>query len=269
MMRFVRDFRLLPVVMIATGCLLALKIAGLITGQPYVLSSLDKESPPPAHSETSRAETIAAFRAVWTKQPSQNDADITGSVESKPAEKSEPAKQPATAKSEAKSDAGDASVALDRQAPSSTAERALLQRLQERRQEIEARAREIEIRENLLKSAEDRLQARSGELQATENQANAAAQKKEEADAARFKNVVAMYENMKAKDAAKIFDRLDIKILVDIAAQINPRRMSDIVAQMQPENAERLTVELAGRSSATADKSVPADLPKIEPRAGG
>ena len=57
-----------------------------------------------------------------------------------------------------------------------------------------------------------------------------------------------MYENMKAKDAAKIFDRLEIKILVEVATQINPRRMSDILAQMSPEAAERLTVELAARS---------------------
>ena len=54
-----------------------------------------------------------------------------------------------------------------------------------------------------------------------------------------------MYENMKAKDAARIFDRLDMRILLEVATQINPRRMSDILAQMSPEAAERLTVELA------------------------
>ena len=32
-----------------------------------------------------------------------------------------------------------------------------------------------------------------------------------------------MYENMKAKDAAKIFDRLDIKVLIEVATQIKPR----------------------------------------------
>jgi flagellar motility protein MotE (MotC chaperone) len=69
-----------------------------------------------------------------------------------------------------------------------------------------------------------------------------------------------MYENMKAKDAARIFDRLDLKVLVDVATKINPRRMSDILAQMSAESAERLTVELAGRK----DKAAPAELPKIE-----
>jgi flagellar motility protein MotE (MotC chaperone) len=72
-----------------------------------------------------------------------------------------------------------------------------------------------------------------------------------------------MYENMKAKDAAKIFDGLEIKILLDVAKEINPRRMSDILAQMTPENAQRLTVALAVRS-AQRDQSQPADLPKIQ-----
>jgi flagellar motility protein MotE (MotC chaperone) len=74
-----------------------------------------------------------------------------------------------------------------------------------------------------------------------------------------------MYENMKAKDAAKIFDRLDIKILVEVATQINPRRMSDILAQMSTPAAERLTVELATKSSAK-ETPQPEDLPKIEGR---
>ena len=57
-----------------------------------------------------------------------------------------------------------------------------------------------------------------------------------------------MYENMKPKDAARIFDRLDMKILVDVSTQMNPRKMSDILAQMSPDAAERLTVRLANRA---------------------
>ena len=78
-----------------------------------------------------------------------------------------------------------------------------------------------------------------------------------------------MYENMKAKDAARIFDRLDMRILLEVASQINPRRMSDILAQMTPEAAERLTVELATRSQTRPKAPAASDLPKIEGRPGG
>ena len=77
-----------------------------------------------------------------------------------------------------------------------------------------------------------------------------------------------MYETMKPKDAAKIFDRLDIRVLIEVASQIKPQRMSEIMAQMSPEAAERLTVELAARSGGERT-SIPSNLPKIDGRPSG
>ena len=119
------------------------------------------------------------------------------------------------------------------------------------------------MREDLIKAAEKRIEARIAELKDLEARVAAAVQQKDESEAARFKNLITMYENMKAKDAAKIFDRLDLRILVDVATQLNPRRMSDILAQMTAESAEHLTVELATRA---ANKDKTAQLPKIEGR---
>ena len=148
-------------------------------------------------------------------------------------------------------------VPLERQP--SPAERALLERLSERRAELEERGRELEMRESLPKAAEKRLEGRIAELKELENRVNNAVQAKSDGEATRFKNLVTMYDNMKAKDAAKIFDRLDLRVLVEVATQINPRRMSDIMAQMSPDAAERLTIELASRAKDRAP-----DLPKIE-----
>ena len=99
---------------------------------------------------------------------------------------------------------------------------------------VYARARELEIRENLLMAAEQRLESKAAEIKAVEGGNAAAAQKRDEADAAKFKNIVTMYENMKPKDAAKIFDRLEMKILIEVAWQFNPRKLSDVMALMQP-----------------------------------
>ncbi len=78
-----------------------------------------------------------------------------------------------------------------------------------------------------------------------------------------------MYENMKPKDAAKIFDRLELPILVQVTSLINPRKMSDILGLMSPEAAERLTVELATRASGDEKGPNTAELPKIQGRPGG
>ena len=80
------------------------------------------------------------------------------------------------------------------------------------------------------------------------------------------KKTAAEKQITQAKDAAKIFDRLDMRVLIEVASQINPRRMSDIMAQMQPEAAERLTIELAARAKESGTGN---DLPKIEGRQAG
>jgi len=149
----------------------------------------------------------------------------------------------------------------------SAGERAVLEALNQRRLDLEARARELDIRESLLKGAEKRIEARISELKEIETRINGATQKKDDVDAARFKGLVVMYENMKPKDAAKIFDRLDPKVLLEVAGQINPRRMADIMAAMSPEVAERLTMDLANRSG--GEKAAPTELPKIEGKPSG
>jgi len=153
--------------------------------------------------------------------------------------------------------------------PPSAGERAVLESLNQRRQELEARARELDLRENLLTATEKRVEVRLAEIKETEARINATVHKKDEAEAARFKSLVSMYENMKAKDAAKIFDRLDMRVLLELASQINPRRMSDILAQMSPDVAERLTGEIAARAGAVEKPAATPDLPKIEGRPNG
>ncbi len=113
----------------------------------------------------------------------------------------------------------------------SPAERALLERLQERRQELDARNRDLELRENLIKDAEKRLENRIDELKDVENRING----KGGEQAAKLKSLVIMYEGMKPKDAARIFDKLDQGVLVDVASVMNPRKLADVLALMNAE----------------------------------
>jgi flagellar motility protein MotE (MotC chaperone) len=198
--------------------------------------------------------------SVPAPKPAPKDTAKDAAAPAKPA----PANPPADAKTQ-----GAVPVPLDGSRPLSAGERAVLERLHERRQELDARARELEIRENLAKAAEKRLEERVNELKEMESKIKAATTRREEGEQAQFKGLITMYENMKAKDAAKIFDRLDMRILIDVASRINPRRMSDIMAQMTPEAAERLTVELANRANPDSKAAPAAELPKIEGRPDG
>ena len=101
-------------------------------------------------------------------------------------------------------------------------------------------------------------------MKSLEGKATTAAGQRSEQEAVRFKGIITMYEGMKPKDAAKVFDRLEMSVLIEIASQIAPRKMSDILGLMQPESAERLTVELARRAGADRSSEASAELPKIE-----
>jgi len=293
MNRLLREFRLIPIVLIAAAALFTLKVVGIFTQGGYTLGAghlakSDREAVEAANIALSQAARAQQDSAVRKKSWAQEMffPDVTGSVSSTGATK---APAPAAPKEDKKEQAAVADkpgekkpvkpvepkrepdgipIQLDPK-PVSAAERAVLERLTERRQELEQRARELDVRETLLQEAEKRIEARANELKEIEARIGAATEKKEEADKARLKSLVTMYESMKAKDAARIFDRLDIKLLSEVVNQINPRRMSDIMAQMTPEAAERLTVELASRGAGGKTGPSASELPKIEGRPNG
>jgi flagellar motility protein MotE (MotC chaperone) len=287
MTRFVRDFRLIPIVLLATISLFALKVSGLVFDGGYTLAERLQGRNKTGMQITS-ADSVPDYpkiivadmqvlpdaaaprqtlRQSWAQEMFNfNDAgnrDVTGSVGEGDKANNPPLKTSEKPPDPPKLEVGDLSVPLEAGKIASAGERAVLERLQERRQELDTRGRDLEMRENLLKAAEKRVEAKVAELKDVEGRVNTAMGNRDKAEAERFKSIVTMYENMKAKEAARIFERLDTKILVEVSTQMNPRKMSEILAQMSPEAAEKLTVELAARASAPKSQN-PGQLPKIE-----
>src|ERR1700760_2113625 len=269
-MKAFRDIRVIPVVMVAIAGFAVLKIAGLVINGGYVFDYN------PHATGRSWAQDQLNFPGG-----KRDYGDITGSVDEKKKEegkkeegKKDEAKKDEKAKEEAPKPAAPAAEAVkppdgtvlypQQGAPVSESERAVLERLQARRQELEARAREIDIRESLLKAAEKKVESKVEEMKGVESKISTETAQKNEADAARFKGIITMYESMKPKDAAKVFDRLEMPVLYQIASQIAPRKMSDILGLMSPEVAERLTPEMARRASSSDQAASDGDLPKIE-----
>ena len=245
-MKSFRNIRVIPVVLVAVAGLATLKVAGLAINGGYVFDYK------PSQGKKSWAEENLNFPT------GRDDPDITGST---PA----PKEAPKPAAPETKMEGGTVVKLDDGQPQVSAAERAILERLQARRQEIEARQREIDIRESLLKSAEKRIETKVEEMKAVETRISATQAEQKAAEAQRMKGLVTMYEGMKPKDAARVFDRLEMGVLIEIASAIAPRKMSDILGLMSSEAAERLTVEMARRANGGGDQSASAgELPKID-----
>lgn len=128
-------------------------------------------------------------------------------------------------------------------------ERNVLTRLAERRKQIEKFEQELAVRERLIEVAENRIESRIAELKAIEQRLQAQAKEEGEDVPDGLSNIVVMYEAMKPKDAARIFNTLDLGVLVSVVEQMKPRTMSAVLAAMDPMAAQNLTLKLAGRSA--------------------
>jgi flagellar motility protein MotE (MotC chaperone) len=267
---------LLRAAAIGAIALLGLKVVGFVYDQTPADQEVAARAPRPGELPHF-ARSIAKARQNYVPV----DPDVTGSVSKKEDDKAKDKDKAKDAKPVAPapdtpSELSKAGV-FNGKIPPTPAERALLERLGERRGELDSRAREIDTREKLLENAEKKLESRIGDLRTLEEKLGDTFQKKTKVEAQGFKNLVTMYESMKPKDAARVFDRLPHDVLIPVVQEMNPRKMSEVLASMTPESAEKLTVALAMRARdansrlgpPTADNLLPAgELQAIDPAAG-
>ena len=69
---------------------------------------------------------------------------------------------------------------------------------------------------------------------------------------ARITQLVKVYEAMKAKNAAAIFDPMPLELLLPIVRGMRETKVAAVVAEMDPAKARALTVELARGGEAVA-----------------
>jgi flagellar motility protein MotE (MotC chaperone) len=254
-----REIRLLPIVTVAAGALLFLKAVGLLSGD------FARSGSGPAHAQDMASQALSQADPLASNGiPGLDRSDsslTTGSTPTPPA--AAPAQPPLTANPVVRSAA--TGQPIPQPSSVSAAERAILERLQERRQELDGRQRELDMREDLLRATERRMEQRAAELRELEGRIAGLEQRRDEAEVARFRGVVGMYETMRPKDAARIFDSLELTVLLEVARAMRPPKLADIIAQMQPDPAKRLTTELARRPGQTGPTAA-VELPKIEGR---
>ena len=140
---------------------------------------------------------------------------------------------------------------LAREAGVSPSELRILQSLGDRRGKLDAREQAMDTQTKLMGAAELKLDAKikaltalKAELQGLTTQANA--QKAAESD-----RLVSVYEKMKPKAAAPIFATLDDSVRLPVAAKLRPQTLAAILAEMSPAEARKLTERLAARLAMT------------------
>ena len=139
-------------------------------------------------------------------------------------------------------------------------EQQLLERLTARRTELQQYEQDLALRASIVDAAEKRIEERAATLQALETQISTLVDQRTEMETGQFASIVAMYENMRPKDAANIFNNLDMAVLLQVAKTMSPRKMAPIMAAMDAARAQELTVAMADLSAQPPTEMTPDDL---------
>ncbi len=124
------------------------------------------------------------------------------------------------------------------QPPVSDSERTLLLDLRQRRQELDARDAALAARESVLAAAEQQaLRARRRTAGAAEETGGAGGARASEREDASWHGLVKLYESMKPRDAATIFNDLDMPVLLQVVDRMKEAKAAPVLAAMQPDKA--------------------------------
>ena len=140
----------------------------------------------------------------------------------------------------------------------SDSERGLLLDLRRRRAELELQEAALSVREAVLSGAERRLFIRVDELTALQARLEALEAGRREHDEANWRGLVKLYEAMRPRDAAAIFNDLDKAVLLAVLDRMKEAKAAPVLAAMLPERARQATTELAQlRNLATKAPAAP------------
>ncbi len=110
----------------------------------------------------------------------------------------------------------------------------------------------------MLSGAERRLFIRVDELTALQARLEALEAGRREHDEANWRGLVKLYEAMRPRDAAAIFNDLDKAVLLAVLDRMKEAKAAPVLAAMLPERARQATTELAQlRNLATKAPAAP------------
>jgi flagellar motility protein MotE (MotC chaperone) len=226
--------RLLPITSVAIAALLVVKSVDIVRS---FLPGSD------GHATSSLVVPAEAAPAPSPPTPTPKAAE---KAPEKPAGKSA---DKAADKSAAPAGEGDkppqSADAASAELPVSDSERALLQDLRARRVELDQKEKALTAREQVLAAAEQKLTARVDELSALQARLEQLEAARKQRDEGNWQGLVKLYEAMKPRDAATIFNDLDMPVLLQVLDRMKEAKAAPILAAMQPDRAREATTKLA------------------------
>ncbi len=133
--------------------------------------------------------------------------------------------------------------------------------LAKRRKDLEGKEKELAMREALLKAAKAELDQKTQELTTIKTDIESLLVKQTEQEDKRIASLVKIYEGMKAKDAARIFNTLEMDVLLQVVTKMSERKTAPIIAAMDADKARNLTIMLAEQNKLPELPALPGATP--------
>jgi len=127
-----------------------------------------------------------------------------------------------------------------------------LNQLASRRDQLDRREQKIKSDESVVQAAFKNLEERLKEFETMKRDLEALLTQNDSAQDNRLRSLVRIYETMKPKDAAQIFDKLEMGVLLGVAQRMKEAKVAPILASMNPDKAKLLTQFLAAQAPAPA-----------------
>jgi flagellar motility protein MotE (MotC chaperone) len=245
-MKFMPNIRLLPLLIMVSALSFGVRFGEIVSGKSQAGLALAETAAAPSEAQLAppSAETVA---------PDKKTAMVDGAASAAPepakdGKDSDAAKNKESATATNKDTKEDSSAewkdsASDMEFSESRME--LFNDLSARRQDIEGREKEVAMREALLKAAEQEIDQKYKELNTLKEEIKNLLKQQSAEEEKRIASLVKIYEGMKAKDAARIFDTLDMDVLIQVLGRMSERKSAPIIAAMSAERARSLTIMLA------------------------
>jgi flagellar motility protein MotE (MotC chaperone) len=115
------------------------------------------------------------------------------------------------------------------------------------RSQIDERERLLTEREATVAAADKHLTDRVAELLIIQTHLELLESDRKAHEEANWSGLVKLYEGMRPRDAAAIFNALDKPVLLEIVDRMKSAKASPVIALMEPESARQVTADLAAK----------------------
>jgi len=121
----------------------------------------------------------------------------------------------------------------------------LLKELAKRREKLEKDKKDLSVREQVLKATENKIDQKVIDLKSLQSQLEDLMKQYEQKENSKILSLVKIYETMKPKDAANIFNELEMPVLLKVVSNMKEVRVAPVIASMDTVKARELSIELS------------------------